>query len=74
MSINSANSVLQEISNQGGVYMFGTFLPIWAVILIEFFCAYTLEIFVGSPMSFKIASKTFNMKTTNPVIFESVII
>ena len=49
-------------------------LPIWAVVLVEFAFAYTLEVLVGSPMSFKIASKMFDMKTTHPVIFEGAII
>ncbi|MCH5304333.1 MAG: hypothetical protein J1E41_05675 [Ruminococcus sp.] len=68
------NSVIGSINKQGGVYIFGTFLPIWAVVLIEFAFAYTLEILIGSPMSFKLASKVFNPKDTHPVIFETAII
>ncbi len=74
MSVNGASSVLEAISKQGGVMMFGQMLPIWAVILVEFCLAYCLEIFVGSPLSFKIATKTFDMKTTHPAIFETAII
>ena len=54
--------------------LFGTMLPIWAVVLVEFAFAYTLEVLLGSPLSFRIASKMFDMKTTNPVIFEGAII
>ncbi len=69
-----ADSVLHAIQAQGGVYMFGHMLPIWAVILIEFCFAFTLECIMGSPCSFKLASKVFDPKTTHPVNFESAII
>lgn len=74
MTINGTNSVIEAINNQGGVYMCGHFLPIWAVILIEFCLAYLLEVIMGSPCSFKLASKVFNPKETHPVIFETAII
>jgi hypothetical protein len=74
MEINNAGSVLEAINKQGGVYMFGTYLPIWAVVIIEFAFAYTLEVVMGSPLSFKLASKVFDPMKTNGVIFESAII
>ena len=74
MEITGASSVLNAINSQGGVYMFGKMLPIWAVVLIEFACAYTLEVVMGSPCSFKLASKVFDPRKTNPVIFETAII
>ena len=74
MSVTGASSVLGAIRAQGGVYMFGRMLPIWAVILIEFCFAYTLENIAGSPASFKLASKVFDMRTTSPVLFETAII
>ncbi|MCD8325674.1 MAG: hypothetical protein LUC90_03000 [Lachnospiraceae bacterium] len=54
--------------------MFGRMLPIWALILIEFCFAYTLECTLGSPCSFKLACKNFDPAKTHPVIFESAII
>ena len=54
--------------------MFGQMLPIWVIILVEFCLAYCLEVFLGSPLSFKLVSKIFNIKETNPVIFETAII
>lgn len=54
--------------------MFGNFLPIWAVVLVEFCFAFVLEIFLGSPASFKLACKVFNIRETNLVIFETAII
>ena len=48
MQFTGADSVLRAIDAQGGVYMFGRMLPLWAVILIEFCCAYALECLVGS--------------------------
>lgn len=74
MEINNASGVTEAINNQGGVYMFGKFLPIWAVILIEFICAYTLEVIMGSPVSFKLASKIFDPRKDHPMLFETAII
>ena len=74
MQVTGADSVLNAISTQGGVYMFGRMVPIWAVIIIEFACAYTLECLLGSPNSFKLACKMFDPKKTHPMVFETVII
>lgn len=74
MELNNASSVLGAIKAQGGVYMFGRMLPIWAVVIIEFAFAYTLECLIGSPCSFKLVSKIFDIKSTHPVIFETAII
>ncbi|MCD7928835.1 MAG: hypothetical protein LUF86_01580 [Clostridiales bacterium] len=74
MAVNDADSVLHAINAQGGVYMFGHMLPIWAVILIEFCFAYGLECLMGSPYSFKLACLNFDPQKTHPVIFESAII
>ena len=74
MSVNNATSVIGAINAQGGVYMFGRFLPIWAVVIIEFCFAYGLEILMGSPCSFKLACKVFDPQKTHPVLFESAVI
>ena len=74
MQINDADSVLHAINAQGGVYMFGNMLPIWAVIVIEFCCAYIFECVIGSPLSFKMACKMFDPRKNHPMIFETVII
>ena len=74
MAINEETSVIAAINKQGGVMMCGQMLPIWAIILVEFCLAYSLEVFVGQPLSFKFASKVFDMKTTHPVLFETAII
>jgi hypothetical protein len=74
MTLTGENSVLAAIRAQGGVYMFGTTLPIWAVILIEFCFAYSLEVLMGSPCSFKLASRVFDPRKNHPMIFESAII
>ena len=74
MQITGADSVIHAINTQGGVYMFGTMLPIWAVVLVEFCFAYSLECLVGSPMSFKMASRMFDPSRNHPMIFETVII
>ena len=74
MSLNNETSVLAAINKQGGVMMCGQMLPIWAIILVEFCLAYSLEVFVGQPLSFKFASKVFDVKTTHPVLLETAII
>ena len=74
MEVTGESSVLGAVNAQGGIYMFGTMLPIWAVVLIEFCFAITLEMLMGSPGSFKLASKCFDPKTTHPVLFETAII
>ena len=74
MSVNQTNSVLAAINAQGGVYMFGRMLPIWAVILVEFVLAYALENLLGSPMSFKLACRVFDPRKNHPMMFETAII
>lgn len=67
-------SVLAAINKIGGVPVFSTPVPIWAVVLIEFVLAFTLENLLGSPLSFKLACKNFDHRTTHPVLFETAII
>ena len=74
MDLTGADSVLHAIRAQGGVYMLGRMMPIWAVVLVEFCLAYCLEITVGSPASFRLASRVFDPKTIHPAVFETAII
>ncbi|MGN1116480.1 MAG: hypothetical protein ACI4TH_07930 [Candidatus Ornithomonoglobus sp.] len=75
MAVNPGSTgVIDAINMQGGVYMFAHNLPIWAVILIEFCFAYTLEIFVGSPCSFRLAKRVYDPLHTDPMKFETTII
>lgn len=74
MSITGTNSVLAAINAQGGVYMCGKMVPIWAVVIVEFCLAYLLENIMGSPYSFKLAAKVFDPRETHPVLFETAII
>lgn len=74
MRVTGENGVLAAIKAQGGVMMFGNMLPIWAVVLVEFLFAYTLEMTVGSPVSFKLACRAFDPKETHPVMFETAVI
>lgn len=73
-SQSPSGGVIDGINALGGVGAFGTYLPIWAIILIEFAFAYLLECVMGSPLSFKLACKVFNPQTTHPVLFECAII
>lgn len=74
MQITGESGVLAAINKMGGVPVFGKTVPIWAVVLIEFVLAYALENLLGSPLSFKLASKNFDPRTTHPVLFETAII
>lgn len=74
MTANQASSVLEAIARQGGVMLCGRMAPIWAVVLTEFILAYALELTVGSPLSFRLASRCFDPRTTHPVLFETAII
>lgn len=74
MELTGAPSVLTAIDALGGVSMCGRVVPIWAVILVEFCLAMTLELVIGSPCSFKLACRVFDPRTTHPVLFESAVI
>ena len=73
-AVTGAGSVLDAINTQGGVYMCGHMVPIWAVVITEFCLALLLENVMGSPCSFKLAAKNFNPRETHPVLFECAII
>ena len=74
MQATGTASVLQALDSQGGVYMFGTYLPIWLMILIETVCAFVLAVAMGSPLAFRLASRKFDPRRNHPMIFESAII
>ena len=74
MEITGESSVLRAINAQGGVYMLGKMLPIWAVVIIEFCLAYSLECLLGSPMSLKLVFRIFDPRKVHPVLFETAII
>ncbi|ORX87614.1 hypothetical protein BCR32DRAFT_240097 [Anaeromyces robustus] len=71
---NEVNFVLDAVNKQGGVYMFGTYLPIWEVILIECCIAFGLELTVAGPSAFKLASQALNQASTPKSIFDIFII
>ncbi len=74
MAVNNQPSVLAAINAQGGVYMFGRMMPIWSLILIELCCAFFLEVVMGSPCSFRLATKVFDPRKDHPMLFETAII
>lgn len=74
VSITGEASVLSAIDKLGGVYMFGSYVPIWMVVIVEFAFAITLELLMGSPCSFRLACRIFDPGKTHPVLFESAVI
>lgn len=74
VTLTQETRVLSAIQKMGGVPVFGKPVPIWAVVLIEFVLAYTLENLIGAPLSFKFAVKNFDPRSTHPVLFETAVI
>ena len=74
MQATGMASVLQALDSQGGVYMLGTYLPIWLMIVIETVCAFVLAVAMGSPLAFRLASRKFDPRRNHPMIFESAIV
>ena len=74
MAAAGAPGVLAAIRAMGGVSLCGRMVPIWAVVLVEFVLAYSLELLVGSPWSFKLAARVFDPRVTHPALFETAII
>ncbi len=74
MQATGTTSVWHAIDSQGGVYMLGSYLPIWLMILIEIVCAFVLAVTMGSPLAFRLASRKFDPRRNHPMIFESAII
>lgn len=73
-AIAGTTSVLSAVRTIGGIYMFGRVMPVWSVVLVEFCFAYFMECVYGSPLSFKLACKNFDPRSTHPVLFETSII
>lgn len=59
---------------ESGVPVFGHACKVWMIVLIEFICAYCLEILVGSPASLKLALKAVGPDEHRPYIVETAII
>ncbi len=74
MQLTGEPSVLAAIRAMGGVSVLGKAVPIWGVILIEFALAYTLEVTVGSPLSFRLVCRVFKPDEVHPAVFETAII
>ena len=74
MALAKKTSVISAINSLGGVYVFGQYLPIWVVVIVELCFAYICEMLIGQPFSFKMACKNFDIKKTDPVTFETAVI
>ena len=55
MQVTGTTSVWRAIDCQGGVYMFGDYLPVWLMIIIEIAFAFVLAVTMGSPLAFRLA-------------------
>lgn len=65
-----SSSVMGAVDKIGGVYMFGTILPIWAVVLIEIIFAFTLETFIVEKRALNMAISMANPESTPPLLFK----
>ena len=66
--------VLDAVHSMGGLYAFGTHLPIWSLILIETAIAFCLQTFVGGPGAMKLALNVFNPREVSPTLFQCTVI
>lgn len=66
--------VIYCLSYESGGILNINLLNVLIFIPIEFVLAYASEIFLGSPLSIKLALKAVNPKETHPMIFETAII
>ena len=57
-----------------GIPVFGHSYKLWTNILIEFICAYSIEMFVGSPYSVKLAFRVVDPSDNKPYMVETAII
>lgn len=73
-AITGEVDVIAAINKLGGVMMCGSYVPIWVVVIVEFILAFTLELIMGSPCSFRLALRVFNPEKDHPMLFESAII
>ncbi|MBD5558814.1 MAG: hypothetical protein HDQ87_00415 [Clostridia bacterium] len=74
MSARSVPTVAEAIAVLGGISVFGTTVPVWGVVILEFCCALTLEMLLGQPCSVRLAMKVFDPQKTHPVLMETAII
>ena len=51
MQATGTTSVWRALDCQGGVYMFGDYLPVWLMIIIETAFAFVLAVTMGSPLA-----------------------
>lgn len=54
MQATGTTSVWRALDCQGGVYMFGDYLPVWLMIIIEMAFAFVLAVTMGSPLAFRL--------------------
>ena len=74
MAVTGSPTVLGAVRAMGGVSMLGKPVPIWAVVAVEFCLAFLLETTLGSPLSFRLASRVFDPGTTHPMLLETAVI
>ncbi|MGM9887182.1 MAG: hypothetical protein ACI31W_08070 [Lactococcus sp.] len=74
MTITHTSSVLAAIHAQGGLYMFGTFLPIWAVIVIEIIFAFTLEVAFVGKYALKRTMQLAQPESTHPLLVHTTMV
>lgn len=73
-SAQTITSVPQALSVLGGITMFGRTVPVWAVAIVEFCCALTLELLMGSPCSIRLALRAVPPQKNPSVLVETAVI
>ena len=68
------NGLTVELLETYGVPIFGSSCPVWALVIIEFVCAFLLEMLLGSPLSMKLAFKVVDPAKDPHFMVETAII
>lgn len=73
-NLSFVNGLSLALLKERGVPVFGHACKVWTIVLIEFICAYCLELLVGSPGSLKLALRAVGPSEHRPYIVETAII
>ena len=74
MAVTGEKSVLDAVDAMGGLYVFGTHMPIWSIILVETGLAFFSDVFIGGPAATKLSMNVFNPQEVSPVLFQTTFI
>lgn len=72
-SETNSTTVGEGIDKLGGIYMFGRYMPIWSVILVEIFFAYLFIMSFGLPLGIYLGSQIFSSPNDSMILKQTAI-